>query len=87
MVRTSAVVRRVSGFHARPVISIVQLADKFKSNIYFQKDDKKVNAKSIIGVLSLEAIKEDKILIIAEGEDEKEAVSALAQLIEEGLTE
>ncbi|MFP3156244.1 HPr family phosphocarrier protein [Lachnospiraceae bacterium ZAX-1] len=75
------------GLHARPAGIVVKSAKGFSSKINMKKDDVKVNAKSIINVLSLGANKGSNILIEAEGEDEKEAVNALAGLIENGFSQ
>lgn len=70
------------GLHARPAALFVQSASKFKSNITAEKDGKKVNAKSILGVLSLGAEKGAKIKISVDGEDKQEAIRGLKELIE-----
>ena len=70
------------GLHARPAALFVQSASKFKSNITVEKDGKKVNAKSILGVLSLGAEKGAKIKISVDGEDKQEAIRDLKELIE-----
>lgn len=71
-----------TGLHARPATLVVSSASKFKSDVKIQKNDKIVNAKSIMGLLSLGIMKNEEITIIAEGEDEIEAVSALKALVE-----
>lgn len=68
------------GVHARPSALLVQTATKFKSEVHLHKGDLRVNAKSIMGVMMLAAEMGSTITIIAEGEDEKEAVEALIQL-------
>lgn len=78
-----------SGLHARPAAEFVAMANKFKSNILISKEGKpmKVNAKSMIFVLSL-AVKPTEIVTIeATGEDEKEAVRALIDLVKAGFGE
>ncbi|MEO0294005.1 MAG: HPr family phosphocarrier protein [candidate division WOR-3 bacterium] len=70
------------GIHARPASMIVKLASKFDSHIELEKDNVRVNAKSIMGVLMLASEEGDKIKIIANGKDEEEAVKALVELIE-----
>lgn len=75
------------GFHARAAVKFVQLASKFKSDVKVVKDDIEVNGKSIMGVLMLAASKGTKIKIIVDGEDEKEAIKSLAELIENGFGE
>lgn len=71
-----------TGLHARPATLVVSLAAKFKSDVKLQKNEKIINAKSIMGLLSLGVVKNDEIIILAEGEDEVEAVRALKSLIE-----
>ncbi len=70
------------GIHARPASMLVKLASAFDSKVELEKDDVKVNAKSIMGVLMLASEQGDKITIIAEGKDEKKAVNSLVELIE-----
>jgi len=61
------------GLHARPATYFIRKANEFKSGIWVEKDERRVNAKSLLGVLSL-----------ADGSDEKEAVEALAELVRSG---
>ncbi len=69
------------GLHARPANLLVKTASKFKANIQLAKDGYVVNAKSLLGVMSLAAEPGSEIEIIADGEDEQEAVQALEALI------
>ncbi len=69
------------GIHARPASMIVKTASKFKSKINISKDGIEANAKSIMGLLMLACEQGSKIIITAEGNDEKEAVEALIELI------
>ena len=71
-----------AGIHARPAAVLVQAAKDYKSNIYFERGKDRINAKSIMGILTLAAAYGTEIKIIAEGEDEKEAVTAIARLFE-----
>ena len=64
------------GLHARPATYFIRKANEFKSGIWVEKDERRVNAKSLLGVLSLG--------LIADGSDEKEAVEALAELVRSG---
>ena len=75
------------GLHARPATFFIQKANSFKSGIWVEKDDRKVNAKSLLGVLSLGIAKGMTITIIADGADEKTAVDALCELIDSGFEE
>lgn len=72
-----------TGLHARPASDFVNLAGKFKSKIHIQRlgDEKKYNGKSIIMLMTLGLAQEEKALVCAEGEDEAEAVEALADLV------
>ena len=72
------------GLHARPATFFIQKANEFKSSIWVEKDDRRVNAKSLLGVLSLGIVKGTTITLIADGSDEKEAVEALAALVRSG---
>lgn len=74
------------GLHARPGALFVQTAGKFFSDIYVEMGDKKVNAKSIMGIMALGASNGDEITIIAQGEDENEAVKTLIDLLENKLS-
>jgi phosphocarrier protein len=76
-----------AGVHARPSALLVQTVKDFKSSIYIEKENKKINAKSIMGVLTLGAGFGMKLKIIAEGEDEQDAVNALARLFESKFEE
>ncbi len=75
------------GLHARPATFFIQKANEFKSSIWVEKDDRKVNAKSLLGVLSMGITKGTSINIIADGVDEKEAVDTLVELIASNFTE
>jgi phosphotransferase system HPr (HPr) family protein len=77
-------VKIASGLEARPVALFVQAASQFQSNIYVSVQNKKVNAKSIMGMMSLGVLEGESILITAEGEDEEEAVVALEKYLTEG---
>ncbi|MBQ7793562.1 MAG: HPr family phosphocarrier protein [Clostridia bacterium] len=75
------------GLHARPATFFIQKANEFKSSIWVEKDERKVNAKSLLGVLSLGITKGTTISIIADGIDEEEAVNTLVNLIASNFTE
>ena len=75
------------GLHARPATFFIQKANEFRSSIWVEKDERKVNAKSLLGVLSLGIVGGASFKIIADGPDEQEAVSALENLISTGFTE
>ena len=69
------------GLHARPATFFIQKANEFKSGIWLERGDRKVNAKSLLGVLSLGIVKGGLVTIIADGEDEEEAIAALLHLV------
>ena len=69
------------GLHARPATFFIQKANEFKSSIWVEKDDRRVNAKSLLGVLSLGIVKGTAINLIADGPDEEAAINALVELI------
>jgi len=73
------------GLHARPATFFIQKANTYKSSIWVEKDERRVNAKSLLGVLSMGIVKDMAITIIADGQDEEEAVEGLCSLIAEGL--
>ena len=75
------------GLHARPATFFVQKANSYKSSIWVEKEDCRVNAKSLLGVLSLGIVKGTTITLIADGQDESEAITGLCDLIEKELTE
>lgn len=87
MYMKEAVVNNQVGLHARPATFFIQKANEFKSSIWVEKDDRRVNAKSLLGVLSLGIIKGTPIQIIAGGPDEEEAVEALISLINSDFPE
>ena len=68
------------GLHARPATFFIQKANEFKSGIWLEKDERRVNAKSLLGVLSLGIVKGTTITLLADGADEKEAVTALREI-------
>ena len=75
------------GLHARPATFFIQKANEFKSGIWVEKEDRRVNAKSLLGVLSLGIVKGTTITLIADGSDEKEAVAALVDLVNDNFGE
>lgn len=75
------------GLHARPATFFIQKANEFKSSIWVEKDERKVNAKSLLGVLSLGITRGVNINIIADGVDEEQAVLSLVELISSNFAE
>jgi phosphocarrier protein len=82
-----AVVNNQVGLHARPATFFIQKANEYKSSIWVEKDERRVNAKSLLGVLSLGIVKGTSINLIADGPDEEAAVAALIALIDSDFSE
>jgi len=80
MVQTTLTVKNRAGIHARPAAIIAQTANKFDAEITISKDDTSVNAKSIMGVITMAAGYNTELSLQAEGSDEAEAVAALEAL-------
>lgn len=87
MVSKEVTVQNSVGLHARPATFFIQRANEFKSSVWVEKDERRVNAKSLLGVLSLGIVKGTKINIVADGSDQEEAVSTLVALIESNFSE
>ena len=87
MVTKEVVINNQVGLHARPATFFIQKANEFKSSSWVEKEDRRVNAKSLLGVLSLGIVKGTAITLIADGTDEEEAISTLAELIDSDFTE
>lgn len=83
MVEKTVKIELDSGLQARPAAYFVQEANRFDSHIFLENDDKKVNAKSIMGLMSLALTKGEEIKLIIEGEDEEEAMEYLTSLVRE----
>ena len=86
-VKKDVLVQNQVGLHARPATFFIQKANEFKSSIWVEKDERRVNAKSLLGVLSLGSVGGTSIDIIADGSDEQEAVDSLVALVESGFAE
>jgi phosphocarrier protein HPr len=80
-------VQNKAGLHARPATFFIQKANEYKSSIWVEKEERRVNAKSLLGVLSLGIMGGTDIRIIADGSDEEEAVEGLVALVKSGFTE
>jgi phosphocarrier protein len=87
MTEQTVTIKNRAGVHARPAALLVQTTKDFKSSIYFEKDTDRINAKSIMGIITLGAAYGTEIKIIAEGEDEQAAVAALVHLFESKFEE
>ena len=75
------------GLHARPATFFIQKANEFKSSIWIEKEERRVNAKSLLGILSLGIVGGTAIRVIADGTDEEAAVNGLVDLVESGFNE
>lgn len=75
------------GLHARPATFFIQKANEFKSSIWVEKEERRVNAKSLLGVLSLGIVGGTTIRVIADGQDEEAAVEALVKLVNSGFSD
>jgi phosphocarrier protein len=87
MLQNTVVVQNQVGLHARPATFFIQKANEFKSSIWIEKEDRRVNAKSLLGILSLGIVGGTTIKIIADGADEEEAVKGLVDLVDSGFAE
>ena len=87
MVVKDVVIQNQVGLHARPATFFIQKANQFKSTIWVENDDRRVNAKSLLGVLSLGIMGGTKIRITADGSDEETAVDELVKLVSSGFVE
>ena len=87
MVKENVTITNNIGLHARPATFFIQKANSYRSSIWIEKDDRKVNAKSLLGVLSMGIAKGMTVTLIAEGTDEADAVAGLVALIQTGFAE
>ena len=79
-------VKNQVGLHARHATFFIQKANEYKSSIWIEKEERRVNAKSLLGILSLGIVGGTDIRIIADGSDEQSAVEALVELVESGFS-
>ena len=87
MVKHELVLNNSVGLHARPATFFIQKANEYKSSIWVEKKDRRVNAKSLLGVLSLGVAPGDTVLLSADGEDEDAAVAGLLDLVNNNFGE
>ena len=87
MISRSVVINNSVGLHARPATFFVQKANCYKCSVWVEKEDCRVNAKSLLGVLSLGISKGSEITLIADGADEADAIQGLTALIEGEINE
>lgn len=81
------VITNASGLHARPATFFIQKANCYKATSWVEKDSRRVNAKSLLGVLSLGIAQGMTVTLIADGADEETALAGLAELIDSGFAE
>jgi phosphocarrier protein HPr len=87
MLKKKVVIINRLGLHARAAAKFVKLANRFKSSVKIEKESVKIDGKSILGILTLAAVKGSEIILTITGEDEKQAMKALVTLIEKRFEE
>ena len=85
MITRDVTIQNNVGLHARPATFFIQKANSYKASVWVEKDDRRVNAKSLLGVLSLGIVKGMTVTLIADGADETEALDGLTELIATGF--
>ena len=81
MIKKEAIIQLENGLEARPVAMLVQLASQFESEIHIASEERKVNAKSIMGMMTLGLGNGEKVTVYADGEDEEKAVESISQYL------
>ena len=81
MTKRTVTIERASGLEARPIAMLVQLASSFESRIYVESDNKKVNAKSIMGMMTLDLPVGEQVIITADGADEEKAIDEIEKYL------
>ena len=84
MLRKTITIELETGLEARPVAMLVQVASQYDSNIYVECDSKRVNAKSIMGMMALGLAPGEQVTVTADGADEEKAVSGIEKYLTEG---
>ncbi len=87
MIKRDVTITNNIGLHARPATFFIQKANSYKSLVWIEKDDRKINAKSLLGVLSLGIAQGMTVTLIADGQDEEKAIDGLVNLIDTGFAE
>ncbi len=87
MIQREVTITNNSGLHARPATFFIQKANTYRSGVWVVKDDRKVSAKSLLGVLSIGIAKGMTITLLADGDDEEAAINGLIELIESGFND
>ena len=85
MYSENTVVKCASGLHNKQATYFIQKANDFRSSIWIEAEDRKINAKSLLGVLSMAIVTGTEVTISAEGSDEEEAVRTLTDMLQEDL--
>ena len=85
MYSENTVVKCASGLHNKQATYFIQRANDFRSSIWIEADERKINAKSLLGVLSMAIVTGTEVTISAEGSDEEEAVRTLTDMLQEDL--
>ena len=85
MISREVTINNSIGLHARPATFFIQKAIGYKSSVWIEKDDRRVNAKSLLGVLSLGVAQGTTVTLIADGADEVEALNGLQELVNSGF--
>ena len=85
MISKEVTIKNSVGLHARPATFFIQKANTYKSTVWVEREDRRINAKSLLGVLSLGIVKD--MTVIADGNDEKEAIDGLCALIDSSFDE
>jgi len=81
MLKKEVTIRLESGLEARPVAMLVQVASQYESAVYLETQDKRVNAKSIMGMMSLGLDTGEKVTVVVDGSDEEAAVAGMEQYL------
>lgn len=87
MIETELTVKNRAGIHTRPAASIVKLAARYQSDVFLMKDGFEINAKSIIGVMTLAADQGSSLILRVNGADEVQASADIKQLFDDGFNE
>ena len=87
MISRNITIQNNVGLHARPATFFIQKANSYMSSTWVEKDDRRVNAKSLLGVLSLGIAKGMSVTLMADGQSEEAALNGLCELIDSGFAE
>jgi len=87
MIEREVTIRNRAGLHTRPASMLVKTASQFDSDVYLRRDNYEINGKSVIGVMTLAAEQGATLTLVVDGDDEREAADALAELFEDGFGE